>query len=237
MPNKWGKQSVIINGRGEGKRNVGALSTAKMSASGIPQTRLSHSISVSATRLNGQDRHAEYEILVDGKPVCWRRYREFDDLANALKREGIMSNKALPPKRIFGGNTPQVIGERKVGLEAWLSGLLSLNIEPGSPQATIIEGFLGVALWAEQSHSGKSGAGLIGVSAAAINPTDAKLHEIVTRFSSAATAPSPFSSLSKSTTISKDNVLFPVEDFDASEFRSSLESAENVFIFLKPTKV
>jgi len=190
-------------------------------------------VAITGTRLAGSDQHAEYEISVDGKSCSWRRYREFDDLCNTLRKLGIVSSSPLPPKKLFGGNSQQVVAERKTGLEAWLVGVVH-KPEAAARASAIISAFLETEFYAP-SVPAKPNQGQTHGATIPVSPEVAKLREVVSRFSGAALAPSPFSSLSKGWPSPKENPS-SASEFNPSEFRSLLEASENVFVVLRPSK-
>ena len=178
-------------------------------------------IAISSTRLTGPDNHAEYEISFKAKPTTWRRYREFDDFAKTLKKNGITVPIPLPPKRLFAGNSADVILERKNGLTIWLRRLLEIT-STNSSAAGIVKDFIVCDPWAEDlvqnssSGNGTSNANKISLSSSSSNggnqglpsktpKEDSKLQEIINRFISSTSLSSPISLPKVTLKLSRDD--------------------------------
>ena len=79
---------------------------------------------VTNSRVRPGQSHAEFELTTtwgsaDIDPtVVWRRFREFDALAKQLSYLALPS---LPPKRIWGSASPDVVAQRPGELDEWVS--------------------------------------------------------------------------------------------------------------------
>jgi hypothetical protein len=232
---KYRRSYKIVHSETIKLSNKVKMSTGNNSNSRITTTTMKLvEVAVSGTRLIGQDKHAEYEISINGTPSTWRRYREFDDLANTLKKTypgAAIPN--LPPKRLFGGNTPQVMAERRKGLETWLRTVTQGTSSKTSPQALMLREFLCADPWVEEVQNPPVLEAVLN-HAQPSSKADGKLREIVNHFASSAALPCTLSLSRVQPSKSRDTDI-PNEEFDILSFRTILENAENIFVVLRPT--
>jgi hypothetical protein len=73
--------------------------------------------------------HTEYiiQVSISGKTwQCQRRYKEFDELHNKLRRvNSDLHIPSLPPKKWFGNMAPQFVSQRQAGLQSYVDELLA----------------------------------------------------------------------------------------------------------------
>lgn len=72
------------------------------------------------------DTHVVYLVEVQTKSKVWtvaRRFNDFVDLNDALSKAFTLK-EGIPPKRIFGSNSPEVIEQRRIGLERYLKSIV-----------------------------------------------------------------------------------------------------------------